>query len=59
MAWSRVVAVEIEIGGFAVSSEDESIRLAAGLDTGSKGKKGVRMTHKWVNGGPPLSNRLW
>ena len=36
------MAVEIEIGGFAVS-----IGLAAGLDIGSKGKKVIKMTPKW------------
>lgn len=41
VAWSREVAVEKEIGGFAIFplSEIESIGLVPELNVGSKGKK--------------------
>lgn len=48
VAWSRVVAVEIEVGGFAISFGDRiKSRLAAGLDTGNKGNKVIKVTSKW------------
>lgn len=48
MAWSRVVAVEKEVSGFAIFPllEIESIGLAAGLSIGSKGNKVIKITPK-------------
>lgn len=46
VGWSRVVAVEKEVGGFAIFSlvEIESTGLANEVGIGSKGKKVIKTT---------------